>query len=164
MALLTAAYKAKNELNLPIVGLDIAGAEAGYPASDHLEAFAFAHKFFMHTTVHTWEGYGSESVYQAVTDLHAEKIGYGYHVLHYEEVKVKDMSSEDRLTYVTNLSQYLGNSRVCMELCVSSNLQTIPGIENDATRHPFLRMLEKNWPSRSVRTTAQYHTQICSRR
>ena len=141
MALVTAAYKAKIELKLPIVALDIAGAEAGYPASDHLEAFAYAHKKFMHTTVHAGEGYGPESIYQAVTDLHAERIGHGYHVLHDHEIQV-DMAAEDRQAYVTNLAQYLGNTRICMEVCISSNLQTIPGIEHDATRHPIVKMLE----------------------
>jgi adenosine deaminase len=41
---------------LPVVALDIAGAESGYPASDHREAFDLAHQSFLHKTVHAGEG------------------------------------------------------------------------------------------------------------
>jgi adenosine deaminase len=42
-----AALVARDELNLPIVGLDIAGAEAGYPCSHYKEAFDLAHRNFL---------------------------------------------------------------------------------------------------------------------
>ena len=44
-----------NEYILPIVAIDIAGAESGYPASDHREAFDLAHQWFLNKTVHAGE-------------------------------------------------------------------------------------------------------------
>jgi adenosine deaminase len=78
MALVTAAHDIKVTRNVPIVAIDIAGAERGYPNDEHTEAFAYAHKKFMNKTVHAGEGYGAESIFQAITDLHAERIGHGY--------------------------------------------------------------------------------------
>jgi len=49
------------------VGLDIAGAEHGYPAHDHTDAYDYAHKRFLSKTVHAGEGYGAESIFEAVT-------------------------------------------------------------------------------------------------
>ncbi|KAF0696094.1 Aste57867_13132 [Aphanomyces stellatus] len=142
MALITQAYAAKVEFDLPVVGLDIAGAENGFPASDHIEAFAFAHKKFMHKTVHAGEGYGPESIFSAITDLHAERIGHGYHIFHANEVRIKDLDDAAKQTYVDGLSQYVADRRTCLEVCVSSNLQTVPSIENDAARHPLADMLD----------------------
>ncbi|RHY29746.1 hypothetical protein DYB32_004881 [Aphanomyces invadans] len=141
MALITQAHAAKEAFNLPIVALDIAGAENGFPASDHVEAFAFAHKKFMHKTVHAGEGYGPESIFSAITDLHAERIGHGYHLFHANEIR-KDMKPEQKQAYVDGLAQYVADRRTCLEVCVSSNLQTVPDIENDASRHPLTNMLD----------------------
>jgi adenosine deaminase len=66
MALITQAYAAKVAYDLPIVGLDIAGAEDGYPASDHKDAFDFAHKKFMHKTVHAGEGFVPTWMYPCI--------------------------------------------------------------------------------------------------
>lgn len=62
MALVTTAHsvRVKNP-KVPIVALDIAGAEDGFPAEHHSDAFAYAHKKFMNKTVHAGEGYGPES-------------------------------------------------------------------------------------------------------
>ena len=50
--------------NIPIVALDIAGCEAGYPATHHVEAFRYAHENFMNKTIHAGEAYGPESIFQ----------------------------------------------------------------------------------------------------
>ena len=50
---------------LPIVALDIAGAERGFPAEQHVEAFKYAHKHFLSKTVHAGESYGPVSIFQA---------------------------------------------------------------------------------------------------
>ena len=61
--------------DLPIVGIDIAGAERGYPAHTHADAFKYAHKRFLNKTVHAGESYGPESIFEAITDLNAERVG-----------------------------------------------------------------------------------------
>ena len=52
---------------MPVVALDIAGAEDGFPAEEHKEAYQLAHKHFMSKTVHAGESYGPESIFQAIT-------------------------------------------------------------------------------------------------
>ena len=38
------ALRARDDFDVPVVALDIAGTEAGYPAKTHEEAFDIAHK------------------------------------------------------------------------------------------------------------------------
>jgi len=64
VALVEAALAVKRSDNLPVVGLDIAGAEAGFPADQHAEAYALAHKAFMMKTTHAGEVCGPESIFQ----------------------------------------------------------------------------------------------------
>ena len=139
MALVTEAVTMR-DMGVPIVALDIAGAERGYPASDHIDAFAYAHKHFLHKTVHAGEGYGPASIYQALTDCHAERIGHGFHV--FDASRVEHMKGEPAQRYVEQLCQYLGTMRICLEVCLSSNLQTIPEMQGDVTQHPIRKMLD----------------------
>jgi hypothetical protein len=53
------------------VGLDIAGAEDGFPAEDHKEAYQYAQRNFLQKTVHAGEAAGPESIHQAITKLFA---------------------------------------------------------------------------------------------
>lgn len=139
VALVEAALAVKRSDDLPIVGLDIAGAEQGFPADQHAEAYALAHKGFLNKTVHAGESYGPESIFQAITDLHAERIGHGFHIFHAEEVKAKQKNAEE---YVRGIVQYVAEHRVTLEICITSNLQTIPQLKGDAKNHAFAQMLE----------------------
>ena len=140
MTLSTTAHDVKMKNGVPIVGLDIAGAEDGYPAEDHSEAYAFAHKRFLNKTVHAGEGYGPESIFQAITDLHAERIGHGVHLFSPEFVK-HEKNAADAEKFVQDLAEYIANNRVCVEVCLSSNLQVIPELKGDLLNHPLKHML-----------------------
>ena len=135
--LVEAMIKARDELKLPIVGFDIAGAEEGYPPEDHKEAFDIAHSNFLKKTVHAGEAYGPESIFQAITLLHADRIGHGYY--HFSYDKIKDSSIIDKEKYVNNLAQFIADRRITIEVCLTSNLQTNPEI-GDIHNHQFRKM------------------------
>jgi len=139
LELARAVVDIKENTDIPIVGFDLAGAELGYPAEDHEEAFDYVHKNFLKKTVHAGEAYGPESIFQAITDLHADRIGHGYHLL--DEGFVNRNRVKDPAAYVRELSQYIAESRVTIEVCLSSNMDTDPGLTSIAD-HPFRKMKE----------------------
>jgi adenosine deaminase len=134
-----AAVRARDEHGLPIVGFDLAGLENGYPAIDHAEAYRFAHRHFMKKTVHAGEAYGPESIFQAITALHADRIGHGYHL--FSEDLIRGDRVADRQAYVRNLAEYIADRRITLEVCITSNLQTNPNLR-DARDHVLREMLE----------------------
>ncbi|MFQ5425719.1 MAG: adenosine deaminase [Gaiellales bacterium] len=134
-----AAVFVRDEYGIPITGFDLAGAEAGYPAEDHVEAFQFAHENFLMKTVHAGEAYGPESIFQAITQLHADRIGHGTLLL--DTSKIENPAITDRGAYVAELTQYIADRRITIEVCLTSNLQTIPEM-GALANHPFGRMRE----------------------
>ena len=134
LELARAAVHARDDLNLPIVGFDLAGEEAGYPADDHVGGFRVAHQNFMKKTVHAGEAYGPESIFQAVTALYAERIGHGTYLLSPDAIT--DPSITDRAQYIEKLGRYIADRRVTLEVCLSSNLQTNPEMKSLA-EHKF---------------------------
>jgi adenosine deaminase len=132
-----AAVIARDTLGLQVVGFDLAGEEQGYPASAHKEAFEYALKHFLKRTVHAGEAYGPESIFQAITDLHADRIGHGTYLLEAQEIR--DPEIEDRERYVEKLGNYIADRRITLEICLTSNLQTNPAMTalND---HTFKRL------------------------
>ncbi|MBM3293697.1 MAG: adenosine deaminase family protein [Candidatus Aminicenantes bacterium] len=135
--LIRAAVSAKTRLRLPIVGFDLAGAEAGFPAEDHAQAYALAHKNFLKKTVHAGEAYGPESIFQAITDLHADRLGHAVHLFDPEMIKSPEI--KNKKAYVDNLVQFIADRRITIEVCLTSNLQTNPAIRSLA-RHSFRHM------------------------
>lgn len=125
--------------NLPIVGFDLAGEESGYPAVDHRAAYEYAHKCFIKKTIHAGEAYGPESIFQAITECHANRIGHGTFL--FADDMIRDPSIKDRKRYVENLTNYIASQRICIEVCPTSNIQTIPSIKSIAN-HPLKKMLE----------------------
>ncbi len=128
--------------DIPIVGFDLAGAEDGYPAEDHKEAFQIAHRNFINKTVHAGEAYGPESIFQAITDLHTNRIGHGFYL--YDTDKISSRRKPYAEKYVKSLVDHVANTRLTIEVCLTSNLQTNPSLKQDLTQHTFRRMLEDN--------------------
>lgn len=128
----------RERLGLPIVGFDLAGAEAGHPASDHAAAFSYVHKHFLKKTVHAGEAYGPESIFQAITRLNADRIGHGTRLFEWESVQAGD----DPRRYVQQLTEYIADRRVMLEVCVTSNMQTMPHLRR-VEDHPFGRMVQE---------------------
>lgn len=128
LELARAAVAARDEYDLPIVGFDLAGEEAGYPPDDHREAYDLAHRNFLKKTVHAGEAYGPESIFQAITSLHADRIGHGTFLL--DPDMIQDNSIQDRQGFVKKLTQYIADRRIMLEVCLTSNMQTIPALRD----------------------------------
>lgn len=128
----------RDRFGLPIVGFDLAGQEDGYPAVDHREAYELAHRHFVKKTVHAGEAYGPESIFQAITELHADRIGHGLHL--YDKRLLSPKNSGHGDSYIQNISQYLADRRITIEICLSSNMQTHPEMKT-LSEHPFGHML-----------------------
>ena len=132
-----AAVVARDRDGMQVVGFDLAGEEAGYPAEDHREAFDYAHRHFMKKTVHAGEAYGPESIFQAITDLHADRIGHGTYLLQPDAIRDPDI--EDKALYVERLGEYIADRRITLEVCLTSNIQTNPHIK-EIGEHTFRKL------------------------
>jgi len=135
------AVALRDECGLPIVGFDLAGEEAGYPAAYHVQAYQYAHSHFLKKTVHAGEAYGPESIFQAITDCHANRIGHGTFLFAHE--MIRDSTIADRKKYCSDLAEYIASQRITVEVCLASNLQTCPELKR-VERHPVAKMLEHN--------------------
>ena len=118
------AVEARDRHGIPVVGFDLAGEEAGFRAGHHAAAFQEAHHHFICKTVHAGEAYGPESIYEAITKCHAERIGHGTGLFAPE--RIVDPASKDRARYVDLLVDYIASRRIGVEVCPTSNLQTMP--------------------------------------
>ena len=138
LELARATIRAVDEDGLPIVGFDLAGQERGFPAEDHSRAYQLVHDHFLGKTVHAGEDYGPESIFQAITDCHADRIGHGTWL--FSANRIQDRSIADRRGYVDKLVRYVADRRITLEVCLTSNQQTLPELRQDLTRHPFKKM------------------------
>jgi adenosine deaminase len=132
------AVRIRDKLSIPISGFDLAGAEAGHPAANFREAFQYVHEAFMPKTVHAGEAYGPESIFQAITELHADRLGHGYFL--FDTSRIRDPKIENKEKYISDLCQYIADRRVTVEICLTSNLQTNPEIK-DIRHHSFRKMI-----------------------
>jgi len=139
MELARAAVRLRRETDLQVVGFDLAGSEEGYPASEHEEAYEYVHRHFLKKTVHAGEAYGPESVFQAIAKLHADRIGHGLHM--FDEHMISTGSEREKKAYVENLVNYIAENRTTVEVCLTSNLQTSPGLA-DVRDHSLQKMLD----------------------
>ncbi len=128
---------------LPIVGFDLAGEEVGYPAADHVAAYQYVHQHFIYKTVHSGEADGPESIFQAITECHANRIGHGTSLFSCE--MIKDRTVTDKNKYVDDLANYLASARIGMEVCLTSNLQTMPELKS-IKNHPVCEMIKRRLP------------------
>jgi adenosine deaminase len=133
-----AAARLRSEEGLLVVGIDLAGQEKGYPAEDHRKAYQIAHESFLGKTVHAGEDYGPESIFQAIGDLHADRIGHGTWL--FDATKITSPRIKDRRRYVEDLAEFIADKRITIEVCLTSNQQTVPELRDDLRKHPFGEM------------------------
>jgi adenosine deaminase len=112
-----------------VVGFDIAGAEAGYPPTRHLDAFEYLQRENFHFTIHAGEAFGLPSIWQALQWCGADRLGHGVRI-----VDDLDLSAPGAPT-LGRLSAYVRDKRIPLELCPSSNVQT--GAAASIADHPI---------------------------
>jgi len=137
LSLARAAVRLRRE-GVLVVGFDLAGRERGYPAAAHRDAYQVAHEGFLGKTVHAGEDYGPESIFQAITDCHADRIGHGTWLFDPTRVHAEDAGDPER--YVEELAQVIADKRITIEVCLTSNQQTVPELADDLQLHPFRAM------------------------
>ncbi|MET8090989.1 adenosine deaminase [Micromonospora sp. NPDC005220] len=108
-----------------VVGFDIAGAEAGFPPTRHLDAFEYLQRENFHFTIHAGEAFGLPSIWQAIQWCGADRLGHGVRI-------VDDIAPDGSLG---RLAAYVRDKRIPLELCPSSNVQT--GAVDSIADHPI---------------------------
>ncbi len=111
-----------------VVGFDIAGAEAGFPPTRHLDAFQFVMRENFHSTIHAGEAFGLPSIWEALQYCGAARLGHGVRV-------VDDITGPQGEERLGRLASYIRDRRVCLELCPTSNVNT--GVCASIADHPI---------------------------
>ena len=113
IAELTVAYRDQG-----VVGFDIAGAEAGYPPTRHLDAFEYLQRENAHFTIHAGEAFGLPSIWQAIQWCGADRLGHGVRII--DDVQVDG----DGTPSLGRLASYVRDKRIPLEMAPASNVQT----------------------------------------
>jgi adenosine deaminase len=117
-----------------VVGFDIAGAEAGYPPSRHLDAFEYLHRENFHVTIHAGEAFGLPSIWEAVQVCGTDRLGHGVRIV--DDIEL--LGGRDRFgrprAQLGRLAAWVRDARIPLELCPSSNVQT--GATTTVAQHP----------------------------
>src|ERR1700747_1829349 len=117
-----------------VVGFDIAGAEAGFPPSRHLDAFQYIKRENFHITIHAGEGFGLPSIWEAVQWCGTERLGHGVRIV--DDIQISQAGN----VRLGRLSAYVRDRRIPLEMCPTSNVQT--GAAPSIALHP-IRLLRQ---------------------
>jgi adenosine deaminase len=112
-----------------VVGFDLAGEEGGYPPKKHVEAFHYIQRQNFNITIHAGEGFGKESIWQAIQYCGAHRIGHGTRLI--DDIAVAD----SKAVKLGDLAQYVLDKRIPLEICLLSNVHT--GAARSLSEHPF---------------------------
>ncbi|MHC0431152.1 adenosine deaminase [Streptomyces sp. O3] len=115
--------------DMGVVGFDIAGAEAGFPPTRHLDAFEYLKRENNHFTIHAGEAFGLPSIWQALQWCGADRLGHGVRII--DDIQVAD----DGTVKLGRLASYVRDKRIPLEMCPTSNLQT--GAAASYADHPI---------------------------
>jgi adenosine deaminase len=112
-----------------VAGFDIAGAEAGYPPTRHLDAFEYLQRENSHFTIHAGEAFGLPSIWEAIQWCGAHRLGHGVRIM--DDITL-DEHGEPRLG---RLAAYVRDTRIPLEMCPTSNVHT--GAASSIVDHPI---------------------------
>ncbi|MFC0041406.1 adenosine deaminase [Actinomadura rayongensis] len=111
-----------------VAGFDIAGAEAGYPPTRHLDAFEYLQRENAHFTIHAGEGFGLPSIWEAIQWCGADRLGHGVRII--DDIDVTGDGAR-----LGRLAAYVRDKRIPLEMCPTSNVQT--GAAPSIAEHPI---------------------------
>jgi adenosine deaminase len=115
--------------DLGVVGFDIAGAEAGFPPTRHLDAFEYMRQQNAHFTIHAGEAFGLPSIWEALQWCGADRLGHGVRI-------VDDITlGADGTPRLGLLAAYVRDKRIPLEMCPTSNVHT--GAAKSLADHPI---------------------------
>ena len=120
-----------------VVGFDLAGEEGGYPPKKHVDAFHYIQRENFNITIHAGEGFGKESIWQAIQYCGAHRIGHGTRLI--DDIAVAD----GKPVKLGDLAQYVLDKRIPLEICLISNVHT--GAAASLAEHPFKILYEKKF-------------------
>ena len=112
-----------------VVGFDIAGAEAGFPPTRHLDAFEYLQRQNSHFTIHAGEAFGLPSIWEAIQWCGADRLGHGVRIV--DDITV----DQDGQAHLGRLAAYVRDKRIPLELAPTSNVQT--GAVPSIAEHPI---------------------------
>jgi adenosine deaminase len=112
-----------------VVGFDIAGAEAGFPPTRHLDAFEYLRRENAHFTIHAGEAFGLPSIWEAIQWCGADRLGHGVRIV--DDISIDEAGHAE----LGNLAAYVRDRRIPLELCPTSNIQT--GVAPTIAEHPI---------------------------
>jgi adenosine deaminase len=118
-----------------VVGFDIAGAEAGYPPSRHLDAFEYLHRENFPVTIHAGEAFGLPSIWEAVQVCGTDRLGHGVRII--DDIEVLggiDDHGRPRVR-LGRTAAWVRDTRIPLELCPTSNVNT--GAAASVKEHPI---------------------------
>jgi len=134
-----------------VAGFDIAGAEAGFPPTRHLDAFEYLRRENAHFTIHAGEAFGLPSIWEAIQWCGADRLGHGVRIVDDLLVAARDAGSSGMQGYAADvayaaaadpsvvtlgrLASYVRDRRIPLEMCPSSNVQT--GAAESVALHPI---------------------------
>ncbi|WP_141778336.1 adenosine deaminase [Phycicoccus sp. SLBN-51] len=126
-----------------VAGFDIAGAEAGFPPTRHLDAFEYLRRENAHFTIHAGEAFGLPSIWEAIQWCGADRLGHGVRIV--DDIMVRDrafgddvaaaIAAEPGEVHLGRLAAYVRDMRIPLEMCPSSNVQT--GAADSVALHPI---------------------------
>ncbi|WP_419239567.1 adenosine deaminase [Photobacterium leiognathi] len=106
-----------------LVAIDLAGDELGQPGTQFNAHFKQVRDAGLRVTVHAGEAAGPESMWQAINELGAVRIGHGVKAI--QDPKLMD---------------YLAEHKIGIESCITSNIQT--STVSNIKDHPIKPFLE----------------------
>ena len=127
-----------------VVGFDLAGEEGGYPPKKHVEAFHYIQRENFNITIHAGEGFGKESIWQAIQYCGAHRIGHGTRLI--DDIAVAD----GKAVKLGDLAQYVLDKRIRSKSASSATFTPVQPAASKSIPSKFSILLSFASPSTPI--------------